>query len=197
MTFVLGLTGSIGMGKSTTAQIFRDKGIPVWDADATVHKLYAKDGAAVDPVQNLNPDAVMDGQISRDQLKVWISEDETALTQIEAVVHPLVRADREAFLAGTESDIVVLDIPLLFETNAQDQVDAVVCVTVPSDIQKKRVLDRPGMTEDQFELILGKQVPDAEKQARSDYVIETQTLEQARSAVDTVLADVRKRLQDA
>lgn len=196
--FLLGLTGSIGMGKSTTAQLFADQGLPVWDADAAVHRLYDKGGAAIGPIGALHPAAIIDGAVSRDALKAWIGADPTALPQIEQIVHPLVAQDRADFIAVQDAGaIVVLDIPLLFETNAQDQMDAVVVVTAPADVQRARVLARGTMTEAQFETILAKQVPDAEKQTRADYIIETLTLEGARAAVHSVINDIKRAMADA
>jgi dephospho-CoA kinase len=195
--FKIGLTGSIGMGKSTTAVMFADLGIPVWDADAAVHRLYAPGGAAVPAMAALCPSAIADGGVDRSVLKSWIARDPTALKQIEAVVHPLVAADRQAFLSETDAGIVVLDIPLLFETNAQGSVDAVVVVSAPRDVQRARVLERPGMTQAQFDVIDRKQLPDARKRAGADYVIETRNLEDARAAVQSCVQDIRKRLADA
>lgn len=194
MTFILGLTGSIGMGKSTTAQMFAEEGVPVWDADAAVHRLYARGGAAVAPIRELCPEAVVDGAVNRQALKDWIARDSAALAQIETVVHPLVAQDRQAFLTETDADIVLLDIPLLFEGGGAAGMNAVVVVTAPSDVQRARVLDRGTMDETTFETILSKQMPDAEKRDRADYVIETVTLEKARDAVRSVLEDIRGKL---
>lgn len=177
----LGLTGSIGMGKSTTAGFFRDMGAPVWDADAAVHRLYAKGGAAVAPVGALCPEAVIDGAVDRTVLKDWIAADKSALPQLESVVHPLVAQDREAFVAKVKGPLVVLDIPLLFETGAQ--VDGVLVVTAPEAVQRARVLSRPGMDEQQFDSILARQMPDAEKRARADFVIQTTDMDTARDEV--------------
>ncbi|MEQ8254460.1 MULTISPECIES: dephospho-CoA kinase [Roseobacteraceae] len=197
MTFKLGLTGSIGMGKSTTAKLFAENGCAVWDADAAVHRLYARGGAAVAPIGRAFPTAVKDGSVSRDRLKALIAEDPHDLETIESIVHPLVARDRAAFLAGTDADITVLDIPLLFETGGDAQMDATVCVTVSAETQKDRVLARGTMTEDQFNAILSKQMPDEEKRARADFVIVTDTLEHARVQVQNILKDIRSRQNHA
>ena len=189
--FRLGLTGSIGMGKSATARIFVGEGIPVWDADAAVHRLYARGGVAVDPVAALCPDALVDGAIDRAVLKHWISADPTAMARLERVVHPLVAADRKAFLAATETDLVVLDIPLLFEKGSQAEMDATLLVTAPPDIQRKRVLSRPGMTEAQFADILSRQMPDREKRRLADHIIETLSEDAALHAVRALIAYIR------
>ena len=197
MTFKLGLTGSIGMVKSTTAKLFAENGCAVWDADAAVHRLYARGGAAVAPIGRAFPTAVKDGSVSRDRLKALIAEDPHDLETIESIVHPLVARDRAAFLAGTDADITVLDIPLLFETGGDAQMDATVCVTVSAETQKDRVLARGTMTEDQFNAILSKQMPDEEKRARADFVIVTDTLEHARVQVQNILKDIRGRQNHA
>ncbi|SHL53627.1 dephospho-CoA kinase [Roseovarius litoreus] len=197
MSFVLGLTGSIGMGKSTTAAMFADEGCDLWDADAAVHRLYAEGGAAVAPMQDAFPQAVVDGAVSRARLKEIISEDPAALRRIEAIVHPLVAEDRAKFIAGSTADIVVLDIPLLFETGNEAQVDAIACVIVPPEEQRARVMDRGTMTEAQFEAIRDKQMPAEEKCRRSDYVIKTDTLEAARKQVQDVVSDIRSKLANA
>jgi dephospho-CoA kinase len=191
--FVIGLTGSIGMGKSTTAAMFAEAGVPVWDADAAVHRLYARGGAAVAGIRAICPEAVIDGEVRREVLKAWIDRDPEALKRIEAVVHPLVAADRAAFIAKAESDVVVVDVPLLFETGGAAAVDAVVVVSAPPDIQRARVLARPGVTEARLDAILARQMPDGEKRARADYVIPTVTLEDARRGVQDVLNDVKRR----
>lgn len=197
MTWALGLTGSIGMGKSTTAQMFRDEGIPVWDADAAVHRLYAAGGSAVGPVGQAFPDAVEDGAVSRAALKRIIAEDARALGRIEAIVHPLVAADREAFLREARSDIAVFDIPLLFETGADAWLDSVLVVTAPLPVQKERVLARPDMTEAHFHAILARQMPDAEKRRRADHIIETLTMNEARAGVRALIAQLRERMAHA
>ena len=192
----LGLTGSIGMGKSTTAAMFADEGVSVWDADAAVHRLYGPGGAAVDPMAEAFPDAIVDGAVSRPALSRIIGGDPDALARIEAIVHPLVAADRQAFLAAAPTggaDIAVLDIPLLYETGAEAWLDAVAVVSVPADVQRARVLARPAMTEDRLAAILARQTPDAEKRARADYLIDTSTLDGARAAVRHILSELGSR----
>ncbi|MGH1330087.1 MAG: dephospho-CoA kinase [Paracoccaceae bacterium] len=195
--FLIGLTGSIGMGKSTTAKMFAQAGIPVWDADAAVHRMYGPGGKAVAPIAALRPEAIEDGAVSREQLKAWIADDPAALPQIEKIVHPLVGEDRSESIAAAQSDIIVLDIPLLFETGGDARMDAVVVVSAPADIQRARMLERPGMTEAQFDTILAKQMPDAQKRARADYIIETVDLEAARAAVRDVLKAIKARIAHA
>lgn len=197
MSFLLGLTGSIGMGKSTTAAMFADEGCDVWDADEAVHRLYAKGGAAVAPMAEAFPEAVMEGAVSRERLKAIIADDPEALMRIEGIVHPLVAQDRAQFITASQADIVVLDIPLLFETGAEGQCDAVACVIVAPDVQRARVMERGTMTQAQFEAIRDKQMPAEEKCRRADYVIPTDTLEAARQRVQDVVRDIRGRLADA
>lgn len=194
MSFVIGLTGSIGMGKSHTAKLFAAEGCPVWDADAAVHRLYSKGGLAVEPMGAVFPDAIDDGAVSRDRLKAIIAGDAAALKRIEAVVHPLVAQDRAEFLAQHPDEIVVLDIPLLFETGAADRMDAVVVVSIDAEEQRRRVLERGTMTEAQFETILAKQVPDADKRRQADYIVLTTTSDEARRQVREILADIRAKL---
>ncbi len=195
MSFLLGLTGSIGMGKTTTAKMFAEAGVPVWDADAAVHRLY-HGGAAVAPMKAAFPKAVQDGVVLRDRLKSIIASNATALGKIEGIVHPLVAADRQEFIHETDADILLFDIPLLYETGADAWLDAVVVVTAPAEMQRQRVLARDGMTEDQFALIRARQLPDAEKRKRADFVIETVTLDAAHAAVEDVIAQIRGK-QDA
>ncbi|MBT8475497.1 MAG: dephospho-CoA kinase [Alphaproteobacteria bacterium] len=190
--FLLGLTGSIGMGKSTTAEMFADMGLAVWDADAAVHRLYARGGAAVAPVAELCADAVVDRAIDRARLKDWIADEPGRLKELEAIVHPLVAKDRQAFIESAESDIIVFDIPLLYETGAENWLDAVAVVSAPASVQKERVMARSGMTEEMFETILNRQMPDEEKRNRADFVIETVTLDGARAAVQDVVEQIRK-----
>ena len=197
MSYLLGLTGSIGMGKTTTAAMFADLGCAVWDADAAVHRLYAPGGAAVARMAAEFPAAVEDGGVSRAALKRIIAADRTALARIEAIVHPLVAADRRSFLAETETDIAVLDIPLLFENGYDADMDATVCVTAPPEIQRARVLERGTMSEAQFDAILAKQMPDAEKRARATWVITTDTLEHARAQVQAVVDTIRQDITHA
>lgn len=197
--FVLGLTGSIGMGKSTTATIFRDAGIPVWDADAAVHRLYAKGGAAVPQIKEICPKAVIDGSVHRDQLRHWIAEDANAIQKLNAVVHPLVAVDRAEFIKTARSqgrDLVVVDVPLLFENHGDALVDATLVVSIDAQTQRNRVLEREGMTEAHFQRILSSQMPDAEKRQRADYVIETVSVEAVERAVADLLKTLRKRIAD-
>ena len=193
MGFLLGLTGSIGMGKSTTAGFFAEQGCAVWDADAAVHRLYSEGGAAVAPMQAEFPGAIEDGAISRDRLRAIIAEDPTALPRIEAIVHPLVQKDRADFIAAHPDRIVVLDVPLLFETGGDAAMDAVACVSIPPDLQRERVMARGSMSAEDLERILARQMPNDEKSARADYVIETDTLEHAKAQVQAVMQDIERR----
>ena len=197
MSFLLGLTGSIGMGKSTTAQMFRDAGCAVWDADAAVHRLYAAGSDAVAPMGAAFPDAIVEGAVSRDALRAIISVDATALRQIEQIVHPLVAADRATFIAGATADILVFDIPLLFETGGDAAMDAVAVVHADDETQETRVMARGTMTRDQFLTIKAKQMPSAEKYARADYVIETDTVEHAHAQVHHVIEQIKQRMHHA
>jgi dephospho-CoA kinase len=185
---ILGLTGSIGMGKSTVAAMFAEEGAPCFDSDAAVHALYAQDGAAVAPVEAAFPGVTKDGAIDRVALSALVVGDAEAIKRLEAIVHPLVRRAQAEFLRAnrdTGALYVVLDIPLLFETGGVNLVDKVVVVSAPADVQRARVLARPGMTEEKFEAILARQTPDAEKRARADFVIDTS------GAFDDTRAQVR------
>lgn len=192
---VIGLTGSIGMGKSTTAAFFAERGIPVNDADRVVHDLYQ--GEAVPAVAALFPDAVSSGIVDRGKLAATLAKNPAKFKELEAVIHPLVRRREKDFLskqAAAGADLVVLDIPLLFETGGQDRVDAVVVVTCDAEIQRQRVLARPGMTPEKFEMILARQAPDSQKRAGADFIIDTGTgFDEARRQVDAVIAELKKR----
>ncbi|RPE64723.1 dephospho-CoA kinase [Pacificibacter maritimus] len=192
--FVIGLTGSIGMGKSTTAQMFRSLGIPVWDADQTVHDLYSQNANAISKIAKLCPEAATSEGVDRSVLKNWIKTTTDGLKKIEAIIHPLVATERQAFLDTNLSKIVVLDVPLLFETGLVDHVDYVVVVSAPADVQRERVLARPDMTLQQFDYILSKQMPDAEKRSLADAVVETLTLETAQRAVQNIVAEIQENL---
>jgi dephospho-CoA kinase len=192
---VIGLTGSIGMGKSTTAQMFLDEGAPVYDADAEVRALYVAGGAAVGPIEAAFPGVVWDGAVDRALLGDRVLGDPEALNRLNGIVWPLMGAARQRFLEAAEArkaEFVVLDIPLLLETGGESKVDAVVVVSAPSDIQRERVLAREGVTPAKFEAILAAQMPDAEKRRRADFVIDTgEGLEGARRQVREVLAALR------
>ena len=192
MTVKLGLTGSIGMGKSTTAKMFAEEGCAVWDADAAVHRLYSKGGAAVEPIRQAFPEAVKNDAVSRDTLKRILAVKPDALKEIERIVHPLVAQDRADFMEKNKADIIVFDIPLLFETGGDAAMDITVVTSVPPDLQKERVMERGTMTEAQFYQILDKQMPDEEKRARADYVIVTDTLEHARAQVQSIVQEIRE-----
>lgn len=193
MTFRLGLTGSIGMGKSTTAAMFAAAGLSVWDADATVHRLYARGGAAVAAIAVICPQAIENENVSRETLKREIAKTPALLQKIESAVHPLVAADRAEFLAKATADIVVLDIPLLFEKSSQHEFDATLLVTAPPYLQRERVLARPGMTEQQFETILARQMPDAEKRGLATHIVETLDLAATQAYITALIAHIRGR----
>jgi dephospho-CoA kinase len=184
--YVLGLTGSIGTGKTTIAGFFTQAGIPVWDADATVHRLYRSDPDALAGIGNLLPGAVLRGFVDRKVLKTAIEKDGTLLEKIEDIIHPLVAHDREKFLKEVCADgekLVVLDIPLLFESGAQKDCDGVLVATASLPQQRRRVMARPGMTEKTFEMILSKQMPDSQKRQLADFVIESEDYSSTQSAV--------------
>ena len=192
---LIGLTGSIGMGKSTTAAMFREAGVPVYDADAAVHDLYDQGGAAVGPVGEAFPGVVKDGRVDREALRQAVLGNPEALKRLNAIVHPLVGRDRIGFFQQAEAqgaDMVVLDIPLLFETGGHANVDAVVVASAPAEMQRERVLARPGMTPERLDAILAQQVTDAEKRARAHFVVDTSHgLEPARAQVVEIIAAMR------
>lgn len=197
MTFVIGLTGSIGMGKSTTAQMFVDAGIPVWDADGVVHQMYEKDGLASKAIAKAYPSVIVGGAVDRSKLRALISKTPTVLDHVQSMVHPLVAQHRADFLRNVSAAIVVLDIPLLFEIGADKDCDDVAVVYVPEDVQQSRVLGRGEMTKADFEMILSRQIPDANKRKKARWVIETLTLDGARQSVTNILAEIEKELPDA
>lgn len=191
----LGLTGSIGMGKSTTANMFRKKGIPVYDADATVHRLYENE--AVPLIEELFPGTAVDGRIDREKLGEYVVGNDENMKKLAALVHPMVHAEEKKFIDAAEnesSDIVLLDIPLLFETGGKDRVDKIIVVSTSAEIQRERVLARENMTVEKFEAILSKQLPDAEKRKHADYIIDTgKGLEFAEAQVDKIIAELRNK----
>lgn len=193
---VIGLTGSIGMGKSATARMFAEEGVPVSESDAVVHGLYAKDGAAVIPVAKAFPDVVTDGAIDREKLSRHLARNPADFRILEAIVHPLVRAEQEKFLAGArrgKAALAVLDIPLLFETGRHRDVDRIVVVSAPEAVQRGRVLARPGMTEEKLAGILARQLPDAEKRARADFIVDSSRgFDHARAEVRRIIAELSK-----
>src|SRR5499426_4673275 len=186
---ILGLTGSIGMGKSTTGKLFVEAGVPLYDADAEVHKLY--EGAAVPAIEAAFPGTTADGKVDRAKLSARVLGDAAALKRLEAIVHPLVHEAERRLLAEAEArgeKVAVLDIPLLFETGGDQRVDAVVVVSAPAEVQRARVLERPGMTLEKLEAILAQQMPDVEKRRRADFVVDTSRgFEAARADVRAIL----------
>lgn len=194
MSFLLGLTGGIGMGKSTASGMFRELGHPVWDADEAVHRLYAPGGAAVAPVAAVFPTALVGGGIDRGALKAVLAVEPEALTRLEALVHPLVAADRAAFIARhPDAPIIVLDIPLLYEGGSERTMDGVAVVSAPAEVQRARVMARPGMTQQTLDLILSRQMPDAEKRKRADWIIPSDSLEGARAAIVDICNEIMAR----
>ena len=190
--FILGLTGSIGMGKSTTARFFREAGVPLNDSDAVVHQLYA--GEAVGPVEAAFPGTVVDGKVDRGKLAEKLVGDPDAIRRLEAIVHPLVRAVSQRFMeeqATRGARTVVLDVPLLFETGGDKGVDAVVVVSAPADVQRARVLSRPGISAERFDALLARQMPDAEKRARAHFIVDSsRSFDSARAQVHGILRAV-------
>ena len=195
--YLVGLTGSIGMGKTETAKMFARLGIPVYDADAAVHRLYEPGGGAVEPIAEAFPGTVVDGRVDRAELTKRVTVDKDAFKKLETIVHPLVGLQQREFLeraAAEGAELVVLDIPLLFETGGHARVDAVVVVSAPHHVQRARVLERPGMTADKLDHILSRQVPDAEKRAQAHFVVETEHgLDHAFAQVKTVVAALQQR----
>jgi dephospho-CoA kinase len=195
--YLVGLTGSIGMGKSETAKMFAKLGVPVYDSDAAVHELYEKGGAAVAPISQTFPGVVKDGHVDRAELSKKLAADPSGFKKLESLVHPLVAAEQRKFLEKAQQDgaeIVVLDIPLLFETGGQTRMDAVVVVSAPHHIQRERVLARAGMTADKLDQILSRQTPDVEKRAKAHFVIETDKgLDRAFEDVKKVVAALHQR----
>lgn len=192
--FVLGLTGSLGMGKSTTARFFAEEGVPLHDADAAVHRLY--EGEATALIEAAFPGTTSGGRVDRDKLAKKVLGDSAAIKRLETIIHPLVGRAEAQFLdeaARKDAAVVVLDIPLLFETGADRRCDAVVVVSAPADVQRARAFERPGMTEEKFQAILAKQMPDAEKRARADFVVDTSKgFDAARAQVREILGRIAR-----
>jgi len=191
---VLGLTGSIGMGKSTTAKLFEEAGVPVYDADATVHKVY--EGEAAPAIEAAFPGTTVDGKVDRSRLSAEVVHDPAAIRRLEGIVHPMLRAYHQKFLEEAElsgSAVAVMDVPLLFETGGEKRVDAVVVVTTTPEIQRERILARPNMTDEKLEAILARQMPDAEKRKRANFVVDTSHgLEPVRVRIRDILTDAAK-----
>jgi len=191
---ILGLTGSIGMGKSTTAKLFAEAGIPVYDADATVHRLY--EGEAVPAIEAAFPGTTVDGKVDRNRLSAQVVHDPAAMKRLEGIVHPMLGASRQKFLQEAElsgAPVVVVDVPLLFETGGEKRVDAVVVVTTTPEIQRQRILSRDSMTGEKLDAILARQLPDAEKRKRADFVVDTSHgLDPVRTGIRDILAEAAK-----
>jgi dephospho-CoA kinase len=194
---ILGLTGSIGMGKSTTAKLFMEAGVPVYDADAAVHKIY--EGEAAPAVEAAFPGTTVDGRVDRAKLSAKVVHDPAAIRQLEQIVHPMLGASRQKFLTAAEQSgapVVVMDIPLLYETGGEKRVDAVVVVSTSSEAQRERILARGTMTSEALDAILARQLPDAEKRKRADFVVDTSHgLDPVRAAIRDILAEVVKMPQ--
>jgi dephospho-CoA kinase len=191
--FLIGLTGSIGMGKTETAKLFAKLGIPVYDSDAAVHRLYERGGAAVEKIAAAFPGSVREGRVDREALSRQLRANEAGFKMLEAIVHPLVAAEQRKFMEQAEKDgaeIVVQDIPLLFETGGHARMDAVVVVSAPKHIQRERVLERPGMTEEKLDQILSRQMPDEEKRAKAHYIVETD------KGIDHAFEQVKKIVEE-
>ncbi len=190
---IVGLTGSIAMGKTETAGMFKRLNVPVYSADDAVHELYAANGAAVKPIGNLYPDVIVNGEVSREKLSLKILENPDVISKIERIIHPLVRHKQNEFIENTRQNgepLIVLDIPLLFETGGNELVDKVLVVSAPAEIQASRALARPGMTREKLELILSRQMPDEEKRAKADYIVETD------KGLEHAFVQVRKLVDD-
>ncbi|HWY62695.1 MAG TPA: dephospho-CoA kinase [Rhizomicrobium sp.] len=198
--FIIGLTGSIAMGKSETAKLFAAEGVWVHDADAAIHKLYGKGGAAVAKIAEAFPGTVRDGAVDRAALSARVAGDPQALEKLESLVHPLVAEERDAFLRAAEQKgeaIVLLDIPLLFETGAEAGLDALVVASAPAMVQRTRALSRPGMTAEKFESLLSRQLPDVDKRARAHFVVVTDKgQDHARDQVRMILTAIREKIQN-
>ena len=195
--FILCLTGSLGMGKSTAAKFFADAGVPVHDSDAVVHALY--EGEAVPLIEQAFPGSAPGGKVDRNKLAAMVINDNAALTRLEAIVHPLVFAAREKFLAEAKArgvPVVLLDVPLLFETGAERHCDAVIVVSAPAEVQRQRAFGRPGMTEDKLTALLAKQMPDAEKRRRADFIVDSsQGFDHARAQIRDILQAIARMPQ--
>jgi len=195
--FILCLTGSLGMGKSRTASFFAEQGVRVYDSDAAVHALYA--GEAAPLIESAFPGTTSDGQVDRTKLAARVVGDGAAFAKLEAIVHPLVAKARDAFISEAQARgarVVLLDVPLLFETGGERHCDAVVVVSAPLDMQRSRAFERPGMTEEKFAALVGKQVPDAEKRRRADFIVDTsQSFDHAREQVRDILQAIAKMRQ--
>ena len=196
--FTIGLTGGIGMGKSETAKLFAAEGVPVHDADASIARLYGKNGAAVDAIAKAFPGTVKDGAVDRKALSARVVEDPAVLARLEDLVHPLVAQDRMDFLARAAQPIILFDIPLLFEIGADKEMDAVVVTSAPEEVRRARVLARPGMTAEKFESLKARQMSDTQKRRQAHYVVMTDKgLDHAREQVRMILADIRAKLRNA
>ena len=195
--FILCLTGSLGMGKSRTASFFAEQGVPVYDSDAAVHALYA--GEAAPMIESAFPGTTSDGQVDRAKLAARVVGDGAAFAKLEAIVHPLVAKARDAFITEAQArgaPVILLDVPLLFETGGERHCDAVVVVSAPLDMQRSRAFERPGMTEEKFAALVGKQMPDAEKRRRADFIVDTsQSFDHAREQVRDILQAIAKMRQ--
>ncbi|MEW6766710.1 MAG: dephospho-CoA kinase [Pseudomonadota bacterium] len=194
---LLGLTGSIGMGKSTTAKLFVEAGVPVYDADATVHQVY--EGEAAPAMEAAFPGSTVNGKVDRQKLSAMVFNNHDAMTRLEKIVHPMLRSHQQKFLSEAEKSgapVAVLDIPLLFETGGEKRVDAVVVVSTTPDVQRARILERENMTHDKLDAILARQMPDAEKRKRADFIVDTgHGLEPVRERIREILAEVVKMPQ--